>query len=64
VLDVAFAWTGRPLQPGPAPSFDAGVDEEAMLNGITFHLITRLADRTHRRILPDGRQEMRCEVDQ
>ncbi|MCL8382622.1 uracil-xanthine permease family protein [Xanthobacter aminoxidans] len=64
VLDVAFAWTGGALQPGPVPSFDAGVDEDAMLNGITFHLIQRLADRTHRRTLPDGRQELRCEVDQ
>lgn len=64
VLDVAFAWTGGALQPGPKPSFDAEVDEDAMLNGVTFLLITRLADRTHRRLLPDGRQELRCEVDQ
>ncbi len=64
VLDVSFAWTGGALQPGPAPTFDASVDEEAMLNGVTFLLISRLADRTHRRILPDGRQELRCEVDQ
>ena len=64
VLDVSFAWTGRALQPGPKPTFDADVDEEAMLNGVTFLLITRLSDRTHRRTLPDGRQELRCEVDQ
>ena len=64
VLDVSFAWAGGALQPGPAPSFDTGVDEDAMLNGITFHLIQRLADRTHRRTLPDGRHELRCEVDQ
>lgn len=64
VLDVTFTWSGRPLEPGPAPSFDANVDEDAMLNGITYLLIARLADRTHRRTLPDGRQELRCEVDQ
>lgn len=64
VLAVTFAWRGGPLQPGPSPTFDAGVDEEAMLNGITYRLIVRLADRTYRRTLPDGRQELRCEVDQ
>ena len=64
VLDVTFIWSGRPLEPGPTPSFDADVDEDAMLNGITYLLIARLADRTHRRTLPDGRQELRCEVDQ
>lgn len=64
VLDVTFTWPGRPLQPGPVPTFDEAVDEDAMLNGITYLLIARLADRTHRRTLPDGRQELRCEVDQ
>lgn len=64
VLDVSFTWAGRALQPGPKPTFDVEVDEEAMLNGVTFLLITRLSDRTHRRTLPDGRQELRCEVDQ
>jgi len=64
VLELAFVWQGRPLQPGPAPTFDDGVDEDAMLNGITLLLMERIADRLTRRTLSDGRHELVCQVDQ
>ncbi|MEP9356099.1 solute carrier family 23 protein [Xanthobacter sp. KR7-65] len=64
VLELTFLWQGRPIEPGPAPSFDEEVDEQAMMNGVTFLLMHRLADRLQRREAPDGRHELRCEVEQ
>lgn len=64
VLELAFSWRGRPLQAGPALSFADGVDEAAMLNGVTYLLMERLADRMTRRTREDGRQELRLEVHQ
>lgn len=64
VLELSFAWKGRPLAGGPAPSLEADIDEDAMMNGVVLTLITRLADRMTKRELPGGRHELTCFVDQ
>lgn len=63
VLELAFAWEGRPLEPGPRPSFDPGVDEDAVMTGIALLLMERHADRLTRRTLADGLQELVCTVE-
>ncbi|MCG5235903.1 uracil-xanthine permease family protein [Xanthobacter oligotrophicus] len=63
-LQLAFTWAGRPLEPGPPPSLDPDVDEDAVMNGIVLLMMTRLSDRLTRRVLADGRHELLCVVDQ
>ncbi|QJP17453.1 xanthine permease [Starkeya sp. ORNL1] len=64
MLELRFAWHGRPLVGGTAPSLDADVDEDAMMNGVVLALIARLSDRMIQRELPDKRHELTCVVDQ
>ncbi len=64
VVELAFAWNGRPLEPGPIPSLEPGADEEAAMNGVALLLIRRLSDRMRQHTLKDGRQELVCAADQ
>ena len=64
VLEMGFRWEGRPLLPGPPPSLEDDVDEEAVANGIVLSLMSRMADRLVRRRLPDGQHELVCSVEQ
>lgn len=64
VIELAFAWDGRPLEPGPTPSLEPGADEEAAMNGVALLLIRRFSDRMRQHTLKDGRQELVCAADQ
>lgn len=64
LAELIFTWTGRPLEPGPSPSLEDGVDDEAAMTGIALLLIGRLSDRIHQRTRRDGRQELVCMADQ
>ncbi|MEP9380541.1 solute carrier family 23 protein [Aquabacter sp. CN5-332] len=63
-LTLSFAWTGRPLRPGPPPSLEPDADDQAAIDGIVLILIRRLADRVSQREGPNGRQELIFRVEQ
>lgn len=64
VLTLTFAWDGRPLEPGPKPTLDPAVDEDAVMNGVALALMIRLSDRLTRSTGEDGRHNLVCEVEQ